>query len=423
MELRYGCERVSLPLVDSSLFMGTLTPRAAPPLTDPLAHVEQALHAPLDSPSLQELARSARSAVILVSGADRVTRADLFVPPVLAALRRGGLPPERTRILVATGTHVPFSHTDLERVTGYAASCPVAVEGHNGKDPTGLIEIGRTSSGNVIRVNRRAYETDLKILTGRITHHYFAGFTGGRKAVLPGASAFETIIFNHRMVLSGAGERLVHPGTRNGCLDDNPIHLDMVEAARLFRPSFLVNMVLDSSHAPVGVFTGDPFTAHRAGCRLVEELFALRIPSRVDLAVASCGGDPYDISFIQAIKTLFNCHQVVSDGGVFLLLAACPQGIKDGFLHWTKYQPFPQLAEAVRTNYNLTAHNYCLLREVLQRIRVVFVSQCSPEPLEQLGFIPAASPTQGWERALATLGRSKPTACAIPFGNITVLTE
>jgi nickel-dependent lactate racemase len=361
--------------------------------------------------------------VILVSGADRVTRADLFVPPVLAALRCGGLPPDRARILVATGTHVPFSGADLERVTGYAAPCPVAVEGHDGKDSAGLIEIGRTSSGNVIRVNRRAYETDLKILTGRITYHYFAGFTGGRKAVLPGASAFETITFNHKMVMSGSGARPVHPGARNGNLDDNPIHLDMVEATQLFRPSFLVNTVLDCEHNPIGVFAGDPFVAHRAGCRLVEKLFSVRVPEPVDLAVASCGGDPYDVSFIQAIKTLFNCHTVVKDGGVFLLLAACPQGIKDGFLRWAEYERLPDLAAAVRANYNLTGHNYYLLREILQRIRVVLVSRCPPEYVARLGLIPAASPAEGWQKARAALGRSHPTACAIPFGNVTVLTE
>ncbi len=422
MELRYGSERLRLPLRDGESIV-VLAPRAAPVVEDAPGHVEQALRSPIDSPSLEELAGSARSAVILVSGADRVTRADLFMPPLLRALHRGGLPPERTRILVATGTHVPFTPADLQRVTGFAPPCPVAVEGHDCKDAAGLVEIGRTSSGNVIRVNRRAYEADLKILTGRITHHYFAGFTGGRKAVLPGVCAYETIAFNHKMVMSGAGDRPIHPGTRNSCLSDNPVHRDMVEAARLFRPSFLVNTVLDPAHELLGVFAGDVFAAHRAGCRLVEEVFALRTPSRFDLAVASCGGDPYDVSFIQAIKTLFNCHRAVHDGGVFLLLAACPQGIRDGFLRWTEHKELSRLTAAVRDNYNLTGHNYYLLREVLHRIRVVLVSQCSPQDVERLGFVAALSLADGLHRARDILGRAEPKTCAIPFGNITVLTE
>lgn len=422
MELRYGSERLRLPLHDGEP-IAVLAPHTAAVVKDALGHVEQALRCPIDSPPLEELARSARDAVILVSGADRVTRADLFMPPLLGALRRGGLPPERTRILVATGTHVPFTPADLQRVTGFAPPCPVAIEGHDCKDAAGLVEIGRTSSGNVIRVNRRAYEADLKILTGRITHHYFAGFTGGRKAVLPGVCAYETIAFNHKMVLSGIGDRPIHAGARNGCLSDNPVHLDMVEATRLFRPSFLVNTVLNPAHELLGVFAGDVFAAHRAGCRLVEDVFALRTPSHYDLAIASCGGDPYDVSFIQAIKTLFNCHRAVRDDGVFLLLAACPQGIRDGFLRWTEHKELSQLAAAVRDNYNLTGHNYYLLREVLHRIRVVLVSQCPPQDVEGLGFVAASSLADGLRRARGILGRAEPQTSAIPFGNITVLTE
>jgi nickel-dependent lactate racemase len=422
MELRYGSERLPSPWHDGES-VAVLLPRDVPVVPDPRADVEQSLRLPLDSPPLEQLARSAHSAVILVSGADRVTRADLFMPPLLAALRRGGLPPERTRILVATGTHVPFTPADLQRVTGFAPPCPVAVEGHDCKDHARLIEIGRTSSGNLIRVNRVAYEADLKILTGRITHHYFAGFTGGRKAVLPGVCAYDTIRFNHKLVLSGTGGRPVHPGARNGCLDENPVHRDMIEAARLFRASFVLNTVLSTAHELIGVFAGDVFAAHRTGCWLADEVFAFRTAARYDLAVASCGGEPYDVSFIQAIKTIFNCHRAVRDGGVFLLLAACPQGIRDGFLRWTQYQQMPQLALAVRAKYDLTAHNYYLLREVLGRIHIVLVSQCPPQDVERLGFIRAPNLAEGWRRARDVVGRARPSTCAIPFGNITVLTE
>lgn len=421
LELGYGSDRVILPWDEVDLLQ-VLRPRSMPAPSEPSKAVEQALESPEDSAPLEERVRSGRSAVILVSGRDRVTRADLFMPPILRTLARAGIPRERVRIIVATATHLPFTAADLERVAGLSRQDGVCVAGHDCHDPAGLREMGRTSFDNVVRLNRAACEADVKILTGRITHHYFAGFTGGRKAVLPGIAAFETITHNHKLVMSGNGTRPVHPGARNGCLDRNPVHLDMAEGARMFQPTFLVNTVLDPSHALVRVVAGDVFSAHRTGCRFVEEHFRLRLPTPAEFVVASCGGDPYDVSFMQALKTLFNCHAAVADGGVLLLLAACPEGIKKGFLRWTEFTGLEALAAGVRRDYDLTGHNSYLLREVLRRIRVVLVSRCPGVDVARMGFTPAGEVAQGWRLALAKVERAAPRTYAIPHGNVTVLT-
>jgi nickel-dependent lactate racemase len=414
LQLRYGSRTVEFEAVEAEVL------QPACPAALPASAVEDALQRPLGTPPLEELVRGAGTAVVLVSGKDRITRADLFMSPILQTLQHAGIPPRRTRIIVATGTHVPFEPSDIARIAGAQIHPEIEVVGHQCRGD--LVSLGVSSRGSELKVNPLAFEADVKILTGRITHHYFAGFTGGRKSVLPGVSGFDTILRNHAMVLSHTGDRPVPPGTRNGNLDGNPVHEEMMEAARLFQPSFLVNTVLDLEHRLLGVFAGELDEAHRAGCLEVQRHFALPVKRQADLVLASCGGDPYDVSFMQAIKTLINCHEAVRDGGVMLLLAECPEGIREGFLQWTPYDSLPDLLQAVRANYHLTGHNTYLLREIQERIRVVLVSSCPGKDVAQMGFHPAGDESEGWRRAVDLLGDDAPgSTYAIPYGNITVI--
>jgi nickel-dependent lactate racemase len=383
--------------------------------------VEEALEQPMASAPFEDFARGARSAAVLVSGKDRVTRADLFMPPLVRALERAGISPARTRVVVATGTHVPYDEADLERIVGPDLDPRIEVVGHDCMRTDGLVVLGRSRFDNEIAVFEPAYAADVKILTGRITHHYFAGFTAGRKAVLPGVCGFATIARNHALVMSGNGVRAVPAGIGNGKLDDNPVHLEMLEAARMFGPSFVLNTVLDASHELAGVFAGDLVDAHLAGCRLVDAHCRLDVAEPARVVFASCGGEPYDISFMQMLKTIFNCHEAVADGGVLVVLAECPQGIRDGFFGWTRYGTRTELAAAVRERYDLTGHNSYLLREVLERIRVVLVSSCERGAVERLGLIPAADVREAHGLALESAGAVRPTAYAIPYGNTTVI--
>lgn len=422
--LGYGSETVQVAISKRDL-LGTLLPQFVSSLYPPYFLVSKALEEPIEMDPLSYLARSGKTVVILVSGKDRVTRGDIFMPLLIQELTRAGIRKQDITVIIATGTHERFTPEDLVVILGPHFDKEIRVIGHDCMDKENLIQLGRTSFGNLVEVSKLAYEADIKILTGRITHHYFAGFTGGRKAVLPGVSSYDTILFNHKLVMSGEGSHSA-PGAparnilaRNGNLEGNPVHLDMLEAATLFRPNFIVNTVLNTKHELIHVYSGHPILAHEAGCKMVEKLFKVSFKEKAELAIASCGGHPYDISFMQAIKTLMNIHTCVADGGFFILLAACPQGIKEGFLHWTKFQSLPELAKAVKHQYNLTGHNSYLLREILNRIQVILVSQCSKDQVEQLGFIPAAHFEEGKKLALEKLGKSNPSTYVIPFGNIT----
>jgi nickel-dependent lactate racemase len=418
--LGYGSRRLSLDGLPG-VCRRVLAPSAARPRRGPADMVEAALDAPIASPPLLDLARGARTAAILVSGKDRVTRADVFLPILLRRLREAGVRPADVTVYMATGTHVRFSPEDRAAVFGEGLPAEVRVVAHDCKDRDGLVRIGASRFGSEIQVSRAAYEADVKILTGRITHHYFAGFTAGRKAVLPGVSGLETIQRNHRLVLSGPGDDPRHPGARSGRLEGNPVHEEMLEAAALFRPTFLLNTVLNTDHELTHVFAGHPVAAHEAGCRAVADLFSIDVGEPARFVIASAGGDPYDCSFMQALKTVMHAAPCVADGGGLLLLARCPEGILPAFLRWDRSLALPELGREVLRNYNLTGHNTYLLRSVLERIHVALVSECPPAQVAELGLAPAPSLEEGFRLLGERIGETAPAWDAVPYGNVTAL--
>jgi lactate racemase len=419
-DLGYGARRLSLVGLPGAC-RRVLAPVPARPRSRAADMVEAGLDQPIASPPLLELARGARTAAVLVSGKDRVTRAEVFLPILLRRLREAGVRPADVTVYMATGTHVRFSPEDRAAVFGEALPAEVRVVAHDCKDREGLVRIGTSRFGSDIWVSRAAYEADVKILTGRITHHYFAGFTAGRKAVLPGVSGLETIQRNHRLVLSGTGDDPRHPDARSGRLEGNPVHEEMLEAAALFRPTFLLNTVLNTDHELTHVFAGDPVAAHQAGCRAVRDLFSIDVADPARAVIASAGGDPYDCSFMQALKTVMHASPCVADGGGLLLLARCPEGILPAFLRWDRSLSLPELAREILRNYNLTGHNTYLLRSVLRRIHVVLVSDCPPAQVAELGLVPARSLEEGFQLLRERIGEAAPAYDAVPYGNVTAL--
>ncbi|UCD78311.1 MAG: nickel-dependent lactate racemase [Desulfobacterales bacterium] len=386
IQLKYGRQRLKFqPLQDVE--MQILQCRVEPPAASRDEIIQQALSRPMETPPLRRLAEGRRSAVILVSGKTRVTGSQYFLPHVMAELEAGGLSADQVTVVFATGTHESMTPQDISRVIGGALSVRVRVYGHDCHDRNRLVDIGTTGFDNRIQAARAVMEADLKILTGRITHHYFAGFTGGSKSILPGVCGFESIRHNHRMVMSSAGG--TDPRATYGNLDDNPVHRDMVEAAELAQPDFIFNTILDHQHRFQHCVAGHHIAAHRAGCRLADAVHRRHIGRPAPLVVASCGGYPYDINFMQTIKTVFNCEKALAPGGTLILVAECPKGVKQGFWRWFAYPDFAGLDRAVLADYDLTGHNTYLVRRFLRQQRVIMVTSLPPDQVRQLGMTPA----------------------------------
>jgi nickel-dependent lactate racemase len=357
------------------------------------AMVRRALDAPLGSPRLREMARGKRSAAILVPGQDRVAGARLWLPLLLEELSAAGVPEAGIEVILATGTHAKHSPEEAARLLGAEVAARVRWREHRAAEAAGLARVGVTPRGNAVSFDRAALEADVRVLTGRIIPHYFAGFGGGRKALLPGIAGFETIRANHRLTL--APERGIHPQVRACSLAGNPVHLDMLDAARMAGPAFVLNTLLDADHEVIGAFAGGLEAAHEAGCAEAERIFKVTLAEPLDAVVASAGGAPYDCNFMQALKAAFDVQEAVRPGGALLWIARCQGGMHEGFGRWARIADDAELDRAVRAAYDLTGHNSILLRQLVRRLRVALWSELPDDAVTALGVQPVHSLSQG----------------------------
>jgi nickel-dependent lactate racemase len=379
------------------------------------SRIARALAEPM-GPPLRVLARGARSAAILVPGVDRVARVGLFVPRLLDELRAAGVPLDRTTVHLATGTHRHSGMRDLAALLGDDQARILHCSVHDPDDEPSLVRIGETTRGTPVTISRAVHEADVKILTGRVIPHYFAGFGGGRKALLPGVASRSTIVANHKLTL--APERGITRGVAPSSLQGNPVHEDMLEAMRLARATFALHMLLDTHHDIVDVLAGDPEASHAAACERARQLHQVHASEPFDALVTSAGGAPYDCSFVQALKAIFNVRELVRPGGAVLWIAECPEGILPAFLEWAKIGDRETFERAARSAYNLAAHNTVMLRDFLARARVALVSRLPASAVRLLGLEPMPTLEAGVEW-LRRETRTDARVGIVPFANVT----
>ncbi|MBW1812467.1 MAG: nickel-dependent lactate racemase [Deltaproteobacteria bacterium] len=414
-KIHYGTNRFSFSLPRGN-FISQIEPKCPSINDSPEAIIRYALDNPIGSPSLAKIAKGNRSAAILVPGKDRIAGAETFIPLLLEELITAGISDKNITIFLATGTHAKHSREEIERLIGKEIASRLHCFEHECNNEDNLHFVGETTYRNKIYINRTVLDTDIKILTGRIIPHYFAGFGGGRKALLPGVSGFETICRNHRLTLNP--ESGIHPEVRPCSLHNNPVHLDMLEAANMAGQSFVLNTLLDTNHNVIGAFAGDLEQAHYAGCIEAEKIFKIELKEPLDAVITSAGGWPYDCNFMQAIKAVLNVQEIIKPGGSILWIAKCPDGIKDGFLEWAKLKTTVDLEKAVRLNYNLTGHNSIMLRNITQKARVALWSDLSHNDVKALGFEPVDSIQEGVEWLLKSCEEAF-NYSIVPYANIT----
>jgi nickel-dependent lactate racemase len=411
--LTYGAGRIAFRPPGE---VRTLLPLGAPPAAPEAELVRRALDEPLGTPPLRELARGRRSAIVLVACRTRRTGSPVFLPEIARELAAAGIPEERILVYAATGTHDNWRAGDAALLAGPDCARRLRFAGHDCR--ADLEPVGTTSRGNRVRLARAYLESELKIATGRVTHHYFAGFTGGRKAILPGVSDFDSIVFNHRLATATEGGVRLHPEARNGQLAGNPVHLDMLEAARLAPPDFTLATVLDTGDRIVQAFGGDMEQSHEAAVKLVRDSDAPCATPPADWLFASCGGAHLDVNAVQSIKALVNNFRAVRRGGAIILAAECAEGIAP-WLREVCSLGREELAARVLRGELRHPHNALWLRAVRERAHVILVSRLREDEVRDLGFRRAPD----LERAIA-LARElagPPATCAVvPYGNTTV---
>lgn len=315
VELPCGQERLQARLPGRARLLGT---RPAPALADPLAAARAALASPLGCPPLAELAPGRRDACLVVSDGTRPVPNQVLLPPILETLEEAGLGPERVAILVATGMHPPMSDRELEAMLGADIVRRHRVLNHDCRQGNVLVD---RIEGQAIEINALFLAADLKILTGLIEPHTFAGFSGGGKSVLPGLASLETMRFLHSYGL------VAHPGLATGRLEGNPFQDYIGRVVGRLGVDFLVNAVIGHDRRPTGVFAGHWLMAHRAGCGACREQAMVSLERPADLVITSGGGHPLDHTFFQANKGLVTARDLARPGATVLMVAGCQEGL------------------------------------------------------------------------------------------------
>ena len=319
MKIAFPCGHEEVPLVLPAE-AEILEPRPMPILEDPDESVAAALEHPIASPPLKDLARGRKTACVVISDITRPVPNRVILPPLLRTLESAGIERRRTTILIATGTHRPNVGRELVSLVGDDIATTYQVVNHDCRNRDAHRRIAELE-GAPVEINSKYLDADLKIVTGLIEPHPYAGYSGGAKSILPGLSSFETMKFMHSFKM------IAHPKVANCILDGNPFYEATMEVGRLAGVDFIVNALIDKQKRPVGFFAGGLLGAHLAGCRRVGEFSVIRMEKPADLVITSGGGAPMDATFYQCGKGVLSAKAICRPGGTVILVCGCALGI------------------------------------------------------------------------------------------------
>jgi len=320
----YGKKFISLNLPDRNV-LAVLKSAEYKGEVDQARIIREALNNPFGSKPLYQAIAEKKRICIVVSDYTRATPNRIILPPIIETIKKACRRIDDVKILVAYGLHKPAPRELEAEFLGENVVEEVEVVSHDAEDEDNLTYVGETSFGTRFSVNNLILESDLVILTGLIEPHFFAGYSGGRKSILPGVAGKEAIYSNHDFKM------IMHPRSRYGVLDGNPIHEDMVEAAKMISTQmFLVNVTIDREHRVTGAFAGDIYRAHLEGVKFLDKYVRVKAPSRADIVITSNGGYPLDRDLYQAVKGMATGELIARRGGVIVLFAECIDGIGRG---------------------------------------------------------------------------------------------
>lgn len=364
--LPYGKTEVCVR-VPARNILGSIEPKDNLEVPNAKAEIERALENPISSKRLSEIVKSEHKIALVVDDATRSTPSHLMIPPLLEELNVAGVKDENITIIFACGMHRKVEPQEATKIIGKEILNRIKVINHDYKAQD-LIFVGKTSRNNKIYLNRVFAEADVKILTGDVSFHYYAGYGGGRKSVLPGVSGEKTIKHNHKMLL--------HPNAKAGTLKENPVNEDMIEAARLAKVDFILNVVLNRKGEIVKAFAGDLEQAFYEGVKVIDQMYRVTVNRKANIVIVCPGGHPADLNLYQSYKGVDNALQVVKRGGVIILVAECPEGHgNQDFYDWMiKFDNLKTVERALRRNFNLGGNKAYYLLKALQNHHIILVS-------------------------------------------------
>ncbi len=399
--LPFGRTEVSID-IPSKYNVKLIKPDNTESASDEIKEIKRALKAPINSRRLFEIAREGRKAVIIVSDTTRPTPTRKLLPPLISELKAGGI--EDVTVVFGLGIHRKQTEDEKKAILGELYGKVNAID----HDVNDCVYLGTTKRGTPVEILRMVADADIVICTGAIEFHYYAGYSGGAKSILPAVSSKRSIDANHALMLD--------PNSSAGRLD-SPVRDDFEEAARLLGIDFILNVVLNDRKEIIFAFAGDYIEAHRKGVAFLDKLSRIKVvPS--DIAIVSPGGWPKDIDIFQSHKALEHVKNAVKDGGSIILVAECREGYGNKvFEEWLGYDR-NEVIDKFKSGFVMGGHKAALIAALSKRLDLYLVSSLPAEMARRAYFIPATL-EEALEGALAKHGE-KAKIIMMPYGGSTL---
>jgi nickel-dependent lactate racemase len=397
VDLPYGDSILEIDVPDTAR---VVIPEEMPGLPDERAEIRRALNSPIGTASLSQLARGKADAVIVINDITRPAPSQLMLEELLQDLAQAGIKEDSITVVIATGNHRPNDEAEIRGMIGPDLASRLRVVNHDCENKSLLTELGRTDTGVPVWINSLVASASFKIVTGLITPHHAAGYSGGRKSILPGVAGLETLNRHHSLPI-----RPYHPAF--GWMKGNPFHEEAVKVVRNVGVDFILNVVKNSCGQVVAAVAGELEAAHEHGVALCEKIWQLNLPHTYDIVIVSPGGFPRDIDLHQSQKAMSAAEMVIAKEGIIVLVAECRDGIGK-YADWLKQAGSPrEVIERFECEGFTRDHSSkaFMCARALEHHRVYFYcSGIAGDELEQMFFHAAQSPQEAVDRALAIKG-------------------
>jgi len=376
------------------------------------AVVREALSRPIGTPELRQLVRPGQRVCIITSDVTRPLPTATVLPPVMDELHAAGVRDEDVLLAIALGSHRPQTEDELRTIMGPYYGRLAVLNG----DSAGLVHFGQTSHGTPVDILQEVAQADVRIALGNVEYHYFAGYSGGAKAIMPGVSTFEAIQANHSL--------MVDPEAHSGNME-SPVRLDLEEACRMVGLDFIVNVVLDEDKRVVYAACGDFVAAQRDACRQLDRLYGCELHEYADVVVVSQGGAPKDLNLYQLQKALDNAKHPTRDGGVIILVGSCAEGLgQPTFEQWMHEARTPQdVVDHLRREFKLGGHKAAAVAQIECRCEVWLVSDMPNDLVRDCFMRPFGHVQEALDAALTAQRaklRREPRVLVMPHGGSTL---
>lgn len=409
IDLGYGTRKVSVVVPDKNI-ISVLSPNEVKVELTGAEEVRRALENPIGSNRLKDIIHNGEKICIITSDITRPMPSKIVLPELLKELYLAGVQNEDITVVFALGNH--RRHTEEEKKSLVGEEIYSLIRCID-SDQSRVRHVGMSSLGTQIDIFEEVADADRVICIGNIEYHYFAGYSGGAKAVMPGVSTAQAIQANH--------SRMVEETSCAGTIEGNRVRADIEEAAQFVNIDFILNVVLDENKNIIKAVAGDYILAHREGCAFLDRLYKVRIKNRADIVVVSAGGYPKDINLYQAQKALDNSQYAVKNGGVIILVAECKEGLGEKvFECWMKEANCPaDLVRRVQKKFELGGHKAAAIGMVQLKADIFLVSDIEDSISRSMFFTPFKTAQDAIDKAIYKMG-SKAKILVMPFGSSTL---